>query len=68
MEAQGEVRKPVVKLVGQNGNVFNVIGLVKRALERAGQRDKAEEFVKRAFKSGSYDNVLALVFEYCEVE
>lgn len=59
--------KPECKLVGENGNVFNIIGLVSKALKKAGQPDKAKEFVARAFKSGSYDNVLALCFEYVEV-
>ena len=63
-----KVDKPVCKLVGSDGNVFAVIGAVCKALRRAGQPDKAEEFSKRAMKSGSYDAVLQLCFEYVEVE
>ena len=63
-----ETAKPKVKLVGENGNVFNVIGRVSKALKRAGLKDKAEEFTKKAFNSGSYDEVLRLATEYCEVE
>ena len=60
--------KPACKLVGEDGNVFNVIGLVRRALVAAGQPDRATEFVRRAFAAGSYDAVLQLCFEYVEVE
>jgi len=60
--------KPICKLTGEDGNVFNVIGLVSRALKRAGQGDKAKEFVEQAMKAKSYDNVLALCFDYVEVE
>jgi hypothetical protein len=54
-------------LVGTDGNVFSVIGHVKRALERAGQRERASEFVAKAMQSKSYDEVLALCFEYVDV-
>ncbi len=62
------MEKPICILTGQDGNVFNVIGLVSRALKRAGQADKAREFVDRAMKSKSYDDVLALCWDYVEVE
>jgi hypothetical protein len=62
------VEKPICILTGQDGNVFNVIGLVSRTLKRAGQADKAREFVDRAMKSKSYDDVLALCWDYVEVE
>jgi hypothetical protein len=60
--------KPVCKLIGGDGNVFAVIGAVKRSLKRAGKEDKAKEFTERATASHSYDAVLALCFEYVEVE
>ncbi len=56
------------QLVGEDGNVFNVIGRVLRALNKAGLRDKAQEFKKRAFSARSYDEVLLLAMEYAEVE
>lgn len=62
------MEKPICILTGQDGNVFNVIGLVSRTLKRAGQADKAREFVDRAMKSKSYDDVLALCWDYVEVE
>ncbi len=57
-----------VKLVGEDGNVFAVIGNVRRALIDAGQGDEAAEFVAQAFNAGSYDEVLDLVLAYVEVE
>jgi len=59
--------KPPCKLLGTDGNVFSIIGRVKRALNRAGQDDRAREFVKRAFAAGSYDEVLRLCLEFVEV-
>jgi len=62
------MEKPVVKLVGKNGNVFNLIGLTKKALLKAGEKERAKEFVKRAFESSSYSEVISLIEEYCEIE
>lgn len=59
--------KPVCKLVGEDGNVFNIIALVRRALRNAGQQDAAEEFVRRAYACKSYDEVLRLVVTYVDV-
>jgi hypothetical protein len=60
--------KPIVQLIGEDANVFNIIGLVSRALKKAGQQDKAKEFTERAFAEHSYDEVLAMLDEYVEVE
>jgi len=60
--------KPKAKLTGTDGNVFSIIGRVSSILERANQVDRAKEFVAKAFKAGSYDEVLSLCFDYVEVE
>lgn len=60
------MEKPTVQLSGQDGNAFNVMGLVARALRKAGQGDKVEGFMAKAM-SGDYDNVLRTAMEYCEV-
>jgi len=60
--------KPVVQLVGQDGNVFNLIGVVRRALVDAGKQKEAEEMVERAYRCQSYDDVLRLFWEYVEIE
>jgi len=59
--------KPVAHLIGADGNVFHVIGVVRRALKNAGQADRAKEFVARAYRAHGYDEVLALVTDYVEV-
>jgi len=56
-----------VKLVGEDGNVFSIIGKVSRELKKAGFKDEMREFQERAFRCGSYNEVLQLVLEYVEV-
>ena len=60
--------KPKVKLIGQDGNVFNIIGKVVAVLKRDGYTEKALEFYNRAVECRSYEEVLCLVAEFVEVE
>lgn len=56
-----------VKLVGEDGNAFAIMGKVIKALRRGGHADLIEEYQKEAM-SGDYDNLLATTMEYVEVE
>lgn len=69
-----EVRYPevTVRLVGEDGNAFAIIGRVSRELKRqipgdAGRR-AAAEFGARAMESGSYDALLRLCMSWVNVE
>jgi len=59
--------KPECKLLGEDGNVFNIICLVSRALKKDEQEDKAKEFRTKAMECSSYDEVLRLTDEYVDV-
>lgn len=56
-----------VKLVGEDGNAFAILGKVKKALERAGHKELAEQYMKEA-TAGDYDNLLRVTMDYVEVE
>lgn len=60
--------RPTVLLSDADGNVFNVIGLARRAILRHSGRDAAEQFTTKASALHSYDDVIRLVMETCEVE
>jgi hypothetical protein len=64
-----EVKFPdvTVPMVGEDGNVFAVIGRVKQAMERAGYREEAQAFVRAATACDSYDEVLGLVMQWVDV-
>ena len=59
---------PVCRLIGTDGNVFAIIGKVRRTLREAGQPERANAFSERAFQSRSYDEVLQLCMEFVEVQ
>lgn len=61
-----EKLKPIVKAIGENGNVFNLLGICSRALKQIGQTDEAKEMSARVFACGSYDEALRIMMEYCE--
>ena len=67
-----EIDKPECKLVGENGNVFNLMGLASRALKKAGLKDEAKEMQERIMgKEGetgaeSYDEALCIIMEYVD--
>jgi hypothetical protein len=64
--------KPACKLIGQNGNVFNLIGITRKTLKSHGLQQELDQFDQRFNEirenGGSYDDVLNLITEFVEVE
>jgi hypothetical protein len=57
-----------VKLVGEDGNAFAILGRVQKALKRGGaSQEEVAEFMREA-TSGDYDNLLQVVMRWVEVE
>jgi hypothetical protein len=63
------VNKVKVQLIGQDSNVFNLLGLCMRAMKRAGQIAEAEELRRKVMNDcSSYDEALQAMMEACDVE
>lgn len=61
--------KITVKLTGEDGNIFNLMGITKRALVKAGQRDKGNEVVAKVIREAKdYEHALLILMEYVNVE
>jgi hypothetical protein len=58
-----EVKYPeiTVKLIGENGNAFNLIGITANAIKAKEGRDAANSFASEAMEQGSYDELLAFM-------
>lgn len=67
-EKQPKAERPKMKLVGQNGNIFSILGRASDLLRRNGQPKQAEEMRKRVLDSKSYDQALHIISEYVETE
>jgi hypothetical protein len=61
-----ENQKPKVRLIGKDGNIFNLIAVASRALKNCGQAKKAEEMTTRVYASGSYHEALSIILEYVD--
>jgi hypothetical protein len=59
--------RPVLVLIGQDGNAFNILGKARRALLLAGRGDEWAIFVADA-TSSDYQHLLATVMDWFEVE
>ena len=61
-------KKPKMQLIGQDGNIFAIMGRASHLLKNAGQSDKAKEMCDRVTASQSYSEALNIVSEYVETE
>ena len=62
------IPRPKCKLIGQNGNIFNLIVIVSKTLKNNGLREYAAEMANRCFNCGSYEEALNVFSDYVEVE
>ena len=66
-EQEQETRKPDCPLIGQDGNIFNLMGIAAQTLRRAGLDDQAKEMLDRVRESGSYYQALGVIGEYVNI-
>ena len=60
-------KKPKCPLIGQDGNMFNLMGIASKTLKRNGMSNDAKEMCDRITSSGSYDEALSIIDEYVEI-
>ena len=66
-EPSPEPEKPDCALIGQDGNIFNLIGIAARTLREHDLKDQAKEMKDRVFASGSYGEALCIIGEYVNI-
>jgi hypothetical protein len=65
---KGPLTKPTVKLVGEDGNAFSIMGRVKKALRRAGaDKEYIDKYLKES-TVGDYSYLLAVSMKYVDVK
>ena len=60
--------KPKCKLIGEDGNVFNLIGKASACLKKHGMAKEAKEMAEKCFKSESYNQALCIIGDYVDIE
>ena len=61
-------KKPKMQLIGQDGNIFAIMGRASRLLKSSGQGNKAKAMRDRVMSCDSYQKALNIVSEYVETE
>lgn len=61
-------KRPKMKLMGQDGNIFAILGRASRLLKENGQPQQAKEMSSRVYQSGDYYKALNIISEYVETE
>lgn len=62
------MKKPKCALIGEDGNIFNLMGIASRTLKRNDLRVLAEEMCNRiTSEAKSYDEALCIIDEYVEI-
>ncbi|UXR28784.1 hypothetical protein [Bacillus phage Nachito] len=57
-----------VQLFGEDGNVFNLMGIVSKAMRRNGiSKDEIEQFQNEVTSSNSYDEALQVMMRWVDV-
>lgn len=59
--------KPDCALIGEDGNIFNLMAIATRTLKTYDMADRAEEMCSRIKSSGSYDEALCIIGEYVNI-
>lgn len=60
-------KKPSCKLTGEDGNIFNLVAIARKALVAAGEPEKAKEMGDKVFAARDYNEALRTIMEYVEV-
>lgn len=69
MELDARYPDITVQLTGEDGNVFSIIGRVRRSLQRAGVSEAdVTAFTNEVMASHSYDEALQTVMRWVNVE
>lgn len=66
-EPPAHKEKPDCALIGQDGNIFNLMGIASRTLKDSGFGGQAKEMRGRITSSGSYEEALGIIGEYVNI-
>ena len=61
-----EPKKPKCAIIGENGNIFNIMGIASKTLKRNDMAAESKEMCSRVTSSGSYEEALGVIMEYVE--
>lgn len=60
-------QKPDCPLIGQDGNIFNLMGIASRTLKETGLAEQAREMRERIMNGADYNEALCIIGEYVNI-
>ncbi len=67
MSNENKHTKPDCPLIGEDGNIFHLVGIAAKTLRRNGMSSEATEMSEKVFGSGSYEEALGIIGEYVNI-
>ena len=61
-------QKPQMQLIGEDGNIFAILGRASGLVKDAGMKAQSDEMFERVTACGDYDKALRIISEYVETE
>ncbi|MDO4563693.1 MAG: hypothetical protein Q4C12_07650 [Clostridia bacterium] len=62
-----KIKKPDCPLIGEDGNIFNLMGLAAKTLKRNSMPEEAKQMQSRVMSCGSYPEALNIIGEYVNI-
>lgn len=62
-----EKQKPNCPLIGEDENIFHLVGIAAKTPRRSGTSAEATEMSEKVFGSGSYEEALGIIGEYVNI-
>ena len=60
--------KPKCALIGEDGNIYNLMGIASKTFKRNGMQEEASEMINRITTNAkSYDEALMIISDYVEI-
>ena len=60
--------KPTVSLTGQDGNAFAILGIISKALRKAGADQEYIDQYQHESTLGDYDHLLQTAMKYADIQ
>lgn len=61
-------QKPKMQLIGEDGNIFAILGRASGLLKDAGMKARSDEMFRRVTACGDYHKALSIISEYVDTE
>jgi hypothetical protein len=61
------MNKPKCKLIGKNGNIFNLLAIASSCLKKNKMEGRAAEMLHKVSNARSYNEALSIIGQYVEI-